>query len=147
MPGRIRRFVADKEIQEYAANVRLRAVAHKDFRRVHLDPAVLIVILRDRFAKERVALLGTVAAEGRRVPHLVHGRVQRADHRGGERLRHVADAKADHTLLGSRLLKGRDLMSDFLEEIDARELEKIAVNSCHDVSLSVFLSPEQCLRY
>ena len=85
----------------------------------------------DRVEEEVPARLRRVPAERLRPRHLVHRLVHRADHRGGQWLRHVADAQADELRIGMRRLELPYAPASLAEEVAGAELQVVVVDSRH----------------
>ena len=107
---------------EYVANisgVALGAVADKDFVNVHLNAARTEVSVDDGLPQKLVSLLGTIAAEGLLVPHLLNGLVHGLYDGWSQGLRDVTDAEADDVCFWMTGLEGFYLVGDVAKEVVA----------------------------
>ena len=112
---------------EDVADVRFRAVAHKDL--VHLEgDAFLLIIPGNRLPQEVIPLFRAVAAEGLLDPHFSARLLEGRDDGGAEGKGDVADAEADDRLAGVGRLVGGNLVVDVGEEVALLQIEVVAVD-------------------
>ena len=111
--------------------VLLAAVRDEDLGGLERDAARAVVVLEDRLQQEVVALVGRVAAEALRRPHLVDGLAQRLDHRRHQRQRHVADPEPDDLRAGFLLLERAHAAADLGEQVAGLELAVALVDARH----------------
>ena len=124
--------VLGEDLLDIAA-VALRPVRDEDL--VGFDPAAprLVIVLRNRFAEKRVALVGAVTLEGLAPGHFVRGGMQGGDAHGRERLRDIADSQPDDGTRGIGLLVGGHAARDIGEQVRGLELGVVFVDADHRV--------------
>ena len=111
--------------------VGLAAVAHEDLVGRDRDAALAEVVFGDELGEERVARLRAVPLEGLGARHLVHGAVERRDHRGRQRVGHVADPETDEPGARVRVLELPHPPRDLREKVARPELQVVVVDARH----------------
>ena len=115
------------------AHVALGTVGYEDLVGRDIHAPAGIVALPDGFAQKIVAVFRPIAAEGRLVPHLVHGLMHRGDHRRHERPRHIPDAHADQIRLRVRLLERGNALADLGKQVVALQQAVVAIGLEHNM--------------
>ena len=126
-------FVLVAENVENVCAIAFRAVGHKNFVVGNVQPAVAIIVLRNRAPQKIVALFGAVTVEGFPVAHFVHGLVQGVDDRRRQRFGHIADAAANQAFGGSGVLVAKDFNApgDFREQVARFQFQIMMVQVSH----------------
>ena len=107
------------------------AVRDKNFVAGQRHPARLIQIFIDRFDQERIAALRAIAAKALFCAHFQRGGGHGARHRRRQRARNIADAQADHLILGVGTLIIINALGHLAEQVSRRHGGKIGVQGRH----------------
>ncbi len=114
----------------HVGGVALGPVGDKDLVGCHLR-ALAAVAGRDGVEQEIVALLGTVAAKGLFVRHLVGGSLDRVDDGRGQGQHHIADAQTDDARCRVRRRIGPHPLANLGEEVASLQFLVVRVDLGH----------------
>ena len=99
------------------ADVGLCAVIDEHLVQVEMYATRNIIVLQDGIAQEFIALLRTIAVEGRCIGHLRHSLLHCRYHSRAKRLCHIADAQGNDISLGMHHLEGIHLLRNVGKQI------------------------------